>query len=255
MPTPETATLGPVMGRPSSNAVEPSASPSGASPMATVKHGIPARQATFHPDLFTSAELQELAAIREATTVRIVKGGGVVDTNADAAMLHPAVKRAIEIVAGPGRKVGWCMFVDTPLALAVHADTGSGDSFTDTMMIIPLDSVPQPPPGTVFFGQHWFGRSANFVKGTPDFPGKINVTVTNYDDLVGTTTEQFPEDVRERHLWHLRPQWLEGLSLHTVMPWTLHGAMSFPRSQLHCGEAMPKGCLKRSLIIRVMPLG
>ncbi len=200
--------------------------------------------------MLSGADVRDLIAERDSASPEH-KPGGVTDTRVGAALAHPAVARLVRAARGAGAFVTWARFVDTPFAFVIHADTGDGSSPDDAVVIVPLDSAPQPAAATVFFRQHWLGPSANFVRGTPEFPGKANITVSDYNDVQGRSEVPFPEGLRASHLSHLRPEWLVGLSFDTLSPWSVGSAIVFPCSQLHCGASMQPGARKRSLVLHV----
>lgn len=201
-------------------------------------------------ELLSGNEASDLCAMRDQTTTRVRKKAGVIDTDGMAAAGSAIGQRVIEACA-KGRQAVWAQFVDTPFPFVVHADTADGSNLDDVVVILPLDSTPQPAASTVFFRQHWTGRSANFVRGTPDYPGTVNETVTDYSRVERLSGEPFPEQIREQLLSHIRPEWLDGLSIEAALPWTVGSAILFPCTQLHASATMPHGARKRSLIMRL----
>ncbi len=146
------------------------------------------------------------------------------------------------------------MFMDTPVALGLHADTGDGLQPAHTLVLVPLDSDPEPPPGTVLMRQHWLGPRSNFVAGeTTGFGAGINQPISDYQDVVGKTDEPFDEAFRREYLWHLKPEWLRGMSHEQLAPWERGSAIVFRRSQIHCSAATRPGTIKRHLFLRLVP--
>jgi hypothetical protein len=88
-------------------------------------------------------------------------------------------------------------------------------------------------PKLCFFDQFYFHGPAKFFKGETSVPTYYNECVYDYslvDGLVDTKIN------REGILTHLKPQWLEGLSLHSALPWKPTSAIIFDSVRLHCGS-------------------
>ena len=97
-----------------------------------------------------------------------------------------------------------------------------------------LDASTTDYPKLCFFDQFYFHGPAKFFNGETEVPTYYNKCVyeyTNVDGLVETTI-----DDPNKWLTHLKPKWLEGLSIHSTLPWKPTSALIFDSTRLHCAS-------------------
>jgi len=89
-------------------------------------------------------------------------------------------------------------------------------------------------PKLCFFDQFYFHGPAKFFKGSSDIPTYYNKQLYDYRDVHGLVNEKFIDD--QKYFTHLKPQWLEGLSLHSTLEWVPGNALIFDSVRLHCAS-------------------
>ena len=104
----------------------------------------------------------------------------------------------------------------------------------------------------MFFNQYYYGGPAKFVKGTDtkDRPVYYNSYLNDYNNVDGLDTQGINSDIR-KHLTHLRPMWLQGLSFNSYFPWTIGSIIAFDSLQLHCASDFTKHNIKSKLGISI----
>ena len=103
-----------------------------------------------------------------------------------------------------------------------------------------------------FFDQHYFHGPSKFFKGSKDVPTYYNKQVyeySNVDGLLGHNS--IDEDLYQKYFTHLKREWLEGLSLHSVLPWKPGSCIIFDSLQLHCASDFRKHNIKSKLGISI----
>lgn len=89
-------------------------------------------------------------------------------------------------------------------------------------------------PRLCFFDQHYFHGPAKFFKDDLDIVGFFNEHVYSYENVDGVVPSLFMD--KTKFFTHLKPKWLNGLSLYTTIPWTIGSAIIFDSVQLHCAS-------------------
>jgi hypothetical protein len=89
-------------------------------------------------------------------------------------------------------------------------------------------------PKLCFFDQFYFHGPAKFFNGSADIPTYYNKQVYEYSQVDGITNELFYDG--NKLFTHLKPQWLEGLSLHSTLEWKPGNALIFDSVRLHCAS-------------------
>lgn len=87
------------------------------------------------------------------------------------------------------------------------------------------------------FDQTYYGGPAKFVNGedTTGKPVHYNTFLTDYKDIQDTAMCGI-EDIHSQYLTHLKPNWLEGLSVNRYFPWHIGSIISFDSLNLHCAS-------------------
>jgi hypothetical protein len=104
-------------------------------------------------------------------------------------------------------------------------------------------------PSLCFFDQFYFHGPAKFFKGETDIPTYYNKQVYDYNDV--DNLSDLPFDDRDRLFTHLKPQWLERLSLHSALDWVPGNALIFDSTRLHCASDFRKLGIKSKLGISI----
>lgn len=91
-------------------------------------------------------------------------------------------------------------------------------------------------PHLCFFNQFYFQGPAKFFNEDSDIPTYYNKQVYDYADVENTTTEKIDPSTVLNYFTHLRPKWLKGLSLNSVLEWKPTTALVFDSVRLHCAS-------------------
>ncbi len=105
----------------------------------------------------------------------------------------------------------------------------------------------------IFFDQHYYGGPVKFFNGeTVDENTKVhyNMPLTNYKEVEGTNDVGIREEV-QNYLTHLRPHWLEGLSVQCYFPWVGGSCIAFDSLQLHSASDFNKLGITRKLGVSI----
>ena len=85
--------------------------------------------------------------------------------------------------------------------------------------------------GLVMYDQFYYHGPAKFINGeTQQSPVYYNEFVREYTN-VDHTTSKLIED--KSQITHLREHWLEGLSIHKILPWKIGNILAFESLRLH----------------------
>lgn len=109
-------------------------------------------------------------------------------------------------------------------------------------------------PKLCFFDQFYFYGPAKFFKGGQDknistYYNQLIYDYTNIDGLLDFNS--ISEETRQHLLSHLEPQWLEGLSLHSALPWNIGSALIFDSTRLHTASDFRKLGVESKLAISI----
>lgn len=117
--------------------------------------------------------------------------------------------------------------------------------------VIPLETVGAPCDRAKFvvFDQYYYNGPAKFFKGEKEDFTEVyyNENITDYTDVYGTVTTEFPQDMKVMLLNHLKPEWLEGLSISAYFPWTIGSVISFDSSALHSASDFTRAGITKKL--------
>ena len=89
-------------------------------------------------------------------------------------------------------------------------------------------------PKLCFFDQFYFHGPSKFFNGDDSIPTYYNKQVYDYQDVSGLVDTLFADN--DNYFTHLKPQWLEGLSLHSALDWIPGNALVFDSTRLHCAS-------------------
>lgn len=90
-------------------------------------------------------------------------------------------------------------------------------------------------PKLCFFDQFYFHGPSKFFKGETKVNTYYNKCLYDYGDVDGLTCDEFKDHSQEL-LSHIKPRWLEGLSLHSSFEWKPTSAIIFDSVRLHCAS-------------------
>jgi hypothetical protein len=104
-------------------------------------------------------------------------------------------------------------------------------------------------PKLCFFNQFYFQGPAKFFKGEAHVDTYYNKQVYDYAEVEYKVEKSFPP--LRNLLGHLKPQWLEGLSLHSTLDWIPGNIIIFDSLRLHCASDFRKLGIKSKTAISI----
>jgi hypothetical protein len=168
---------------------------------------------------------------------KTVKNTGPVTVDIGALLEYSVFQRilaAIQTEIGPF-VVTAGLFFKTDYPHIIHND----DTFElpETVykaITIPLVADGPGAPKLCFFDQCYFHGPAKFFNGDNNIPTYYNQQVYDYKDLDGVVDNPFAGPAE--YFTHLKPHWLQGLSLHSAIDWVPGQAIIFDSVRLHCAS-------------------
>ena len=88
-------------------------------------------------------------------------------------------------------------------------------------------------PKLCMFDQCYFHGPAKFFKGESHVDTFFNACVYDYKDVDGTVETKITDTIL---FTHLKPEWLDGLSVQSVLEWKPASAIIFDSVRLHCAS-------------------
>lgn len=117
--------------------------------------------------------------------------------------------------------------------------------------VIPLETVGAECNRAKFvvFDQYYYKGPAKFFKGeAEDFVETYyNQTITDYSDIENLSDYEIPQHLKVMLLNHLKPKWLEGLSIKAYFPWTIGSIISFDSTCLHSASDFTRAGITKKL--------
>jgi hypothetical protein len=104
-------------------------------------------------------------------------------------------------------------------------------------------------PKLCFFDQFYFHGPSKFFNGDDSIPTYYNKQVYDYHNVSGIVDTPFADN--NNYFTHLKPQWLEGLSLHSALDWIPGNALVFDSTRLHCASDFRKLGIRSKLGISI----
>jgi len=104
-------------------------------------------------------------------------------------------------------------------------------------------------PKLCFFDQFYFHGPAKFFNGDTNVATYYNKQVYEYSDVDGLVDTQFVDT--DKLFTHLKPSWLNGLSLHSTLEWRPGNAIIFDSVRLHCASDFRRLNIQSKLAISI----
>jgi hypothetical protein len=102
-------------------------------------------------------------------------------------------------------------------------------------------------PFLCLFEQYYLDGPSKFYNGGSNKPVYYNVPVYEYSKVYNTVSDEFPEELYERYLSHLNPQWLKGLSFDRSFDWIPGNGLIFDSVMLHAASNFKSQGIKAKL--------
>lgn len=107
-------------------------------------------------------------------------------------------------------------------------------------------------PKLCMFDQFYFHGPAKFFNKSEDIPTFYNKQIYDYSEVDGTNDSFTIE--REPYFTHLKPEWLEGLSVNSTFEWKPTSAIIFDSVRLHCASDFRKLGITEKLGLSIFTL-
>lgn len=91
-------------------------------------------------------------------------------------------------------------------------------------------------PKLCIFDQYYLEGPAKFFNGDKDIPTYYNTQVYEYSEVQNKSSTAIDLDTVSKYMTHIKPNWLEGLSLNSVHEWRPGSAIIFDALKLHCAS-------------------
>lgn len=150
-------------------------------------------------------------------------------------------------------KVFSALFFQTNRPHIIHND----DSYTyprcSKGINIPLQYIGETVsiPCLCFFDQYYLEGPAKFFNRDYDIVGHYNSHVYEYSQIRNLSSTQFSEHFRQEFLSHIKPQWLEGLSINRVLPQKIGDIAIFDTVRLHCASNFRQQGIQQKLALSI----
>lgn len=107
-------------------------------------------------------------------------------------------------------------------------------------------------PDLCFFDQFYFHGPAKFFNGDSAIPTYYNKQIYEYSKVDGLSDGMLiDESTRVSYLTHLKPAWLQGLTLWGTLRWKPTSALIFDSVRLHCASDFRKLGIQSKLGISI----
>jgi len=117
---------------------------------------------------------------------------------------------------------------------------------------IPLKINGNAIPKLCFFNQFYFHGPSKFFNGDNDIPTFYNKQVYNYELVENLTKDHKIDNLTiSKYFTHLKPSWLDGLSLWGCLDWIPGDAIIFDSVRLHCASDFRAQGIKDKLGISI----
>jgi hypothetical protein len=143
-------------------------------------------------------------------------------------------------------------FFKTDFPHVIHNDDTfnlEDDVYKGITLPLQIENFTGTYPKLCFFDQLYFHGPAKFFNGSKDIPTYYNKQIYEYSNVVNKVDTVFKD--QDNLFTHLKSQWLDGLSLHSVLDWVPGNALVFDSVRLHCASDFRKLGIKSKLGISI----
>lgn len=106
-------------------------------------------------------------------------------------------------------------------------------------------------PKLCFFDQCYFHGPAKFFNGDNEIPTYYNKQVYDYSDVENLIDSSVTTELYQKYFTHLKPSWLSGLSLKSVIDQHIGSAIIFDSVRLHCSNDFRRQGIKSKLALSI----
>jgi hypothetical protein len=195
-------------------------------------------------NVLTAEDINHLLKIYEGADNLVYKNTGPITLNIESYLNDHVVKHLLSVIQthiGEFEITAGFFFHTNSPHIIHNDDTFELPENVYKAITIPLkletEKIKQYPK-LCFFNQFYFHGPAKFFKGEEHINTYYNKQVYDYTDVEYKVKEPFP--FSGNMLAHLKPQWLEGLSLHSTLDWIPGNIIIFDSLRLHCASDFRK---------------
>jgi hypothetical protein len=137
-------------------------------------------------------------------------------------------------------KIFSAAFFDVKYPHIIHNDDDKSFPRTYKAITLPLkleySGINLELPKLCVFDQYYLEGPAKFFNGDADIPTYYNTQVYEYSAVQNKSATKISIDTARKYMTHIKPNWLEGLSLNSVHEWRPGAAIIFDAVKLHCAS-------------------
>jgi hypothetical protein len=195
----------------------------------------------IHTDNFlSSGEIAYLINLFNKSENKIYKNTGPVTCNSiKSDPLLSIIAQRLEPIIG-NFKIFSASFFDVKFPHIIHNDDDKSFPLTYKAITLPLKLEYSRPsselPKLCIFDQYYLEGPAKFFNGDTDIPTYYNTQVYEYSKVQNKSATSISLETVSKYLTHLRPNWLNGLSINSVHEWKPGSAIIFDALKLHCAS-------------------
>ncbi len=102
------------------------------------------------------------------------------------------------------------------------------------------------PAHLILFDQFYRKQPIKLFFGSEGIESPYNEPVYDHQDVENLSSVGIEPLVRDQELPHLQPSWIEGMSVHKKIKWTIGSMIAFESQRLHCsGEFRNRGITQK----------
>ena len=139
--------------------------------------------------------------------------------------------------------------VETPHVLHIDDDFNLPNSYKAFTIPLWVDCNDCNKIKLIMFDQYYYGGPVKFFKDEV-FDKEVifyNKHLYEYTDVENLVDTGIPKNIKTKMLGHLKPKWLEGLSVHCYFPWTIGSIIAFDSLRIHCSSNFKHIGIKRKI--------
>lgn len=191
-------------------------------------------------DFLLPDEVSYLISLFNRSIDKIHKNTGPITSNSlmEDDILEVIAKRLEPIIGN--FKIFSAAFFDVKFPHIIHNDDLKSFPRTYKAITLPLkleySKFNSNLPKLCIFDQYYLEGPAKFFNGDTDIPTYYNTQVYEYSDVQNKSLTKINQDTVEKYLTHIKPSWLQDLSLNSVHDWKPGAAIIFDALKLHCAS-------------------
>jgi hypothetical protein len=207
-------------------------------------------------NMLTLDEVNELINIfkNHPADNKIYKNTGPTTLDLKSYIEHPLITKILSLIENSigSFEITTAFFFQTTFPHIIHNDDTfelPDNVYKAITLPLCMEGFSGTYPKLCFFDQFYFHGPSKFFNGDNAIPTYYNKQVYDYKDISGLVSASFI--YRDNYFTHLKPQWLEGLSLHSTLDWVPGSALIFDSVRLHCASDFRKLGIKSKLGISI----